>query len=667
MSTRQKKQLFRILVALAIFFVVLALPLERWLPQPQALYLEFALFLIPYFIAGYDVLAKAARGIVRGRVLDEYFLMSIATIGAFALVFFPETEPHMAEGAAVMLFFQVGEFFQDYAVDHSRKSIAKLMDISPDYANLLADDGTSTQVDPYEIEVGNLILVKPGERVPLDGIVEQGESRLDTSALTGESVPREVGLGSDIISGCINLSGLLTVRVSKPFEESTVQRILSLVEDASERKAKSEAFITRFARYYTPIVVGCAVILAVLPPLLGLGAWGDWVQRGLIFLVVSCPCALVISVPLSFFGGIGGASRQGILVKGGNYLETLAHIDTIVMDKTGPLSTGKFSVIEVETAPSSTTEDADAKLELLRLAAHAESASLHPIAASIREAYETGAFSSGETTERRTIEPSIISEMQEIAGHGISALVDGKRVRVGNRLLMDGVEGMPARDPEGLGSLIFVAADDVYLGHLLIGDALKSDSEEAIQSLRALGVHTVMLTGDRAEVAAAVAEKLQIDDYRAELLPQDKVNAVEGLLTGSHQEQNASSQAGGSGKITSGKTLAFVGDGINDAPALMRADVGIAMGALGSDAAIEAADVVLMDDAPSKIPAALRIAKRTMRIVRQNIIFALGVKFAILILAVLGIATLWLAVFGDVGVAVIAILNAMRALHVERA
>ncbi|MBQ6586371.1 MAG: heavy metal translocating P-type ATPase [Coriobacteriales bacterium] len=689
MTPHQKRELTRIIIAVSLYVIILLLPIDSWLPQPQALYLEFALFLVPYFIAGWDVLAKAARGIGRGQVLDENFLMSIATIGAFALVFFPETEPHMAEGAAVMIFFQIGEFFEDYAVNRSRKSIAQLMDIAPEFANLLASDGSSAQVDPDEVEPGQLILVRPGERVPLDGVVENGVSQLDTSALTGESLPREVAPGSDVISGCINLSGLLTVRVTKPYGESTVQRILTLVEDASERKAKSEAFITKFARYYTPIVVGSAVLLAVVPPLLGLGAWGDWVQRGLIFLVVSCPCALVISVPLSFFGGIGGASRQGILVKGGNYLEALAHCDTVVMDKTGTLSTGRFSVLEV--VP---TTDALDERELLRLAAHTEAFSTHPIAASVRAAYENtipGLSEMGSSLEDRsaktpspaarsasTIDPALVSDVRETAGQGVSANVDGHRVLAGNEKLVSaelsqqqGVERYPSERPLLLrsddssssgphpespsgyaGTVIHVAVDGAYAGNLVIGDSLKADSPAAIQQLTAAGVRTVMLTGDREDVAAAVASELGINAYRAQLLPQDKVAAVEELLS-----------ARGAGK----GTLAFVGDGINDAPALMRADVGIAMGAVGSDAAIEAADVVLMDDAPSKIALAIRIAKRTMRIVWQNIIFALGVKIAILILAALGIATLWLAVFGDVGVAVIAILNAMRALRVERA
>lgn len=638
MTPQQKRKRTRIVIALAIYVVILVLPIDSWLPQPQALYLEFCLFLVPYLLAGYDVLAKAVRGIGNGQVLDEHFLMSVATIGAFALVLFPEAEPHMAEGAAVMLFFQVGELFEEYAVGRSRKSIAELMDIAPDYANLLDPDGYSYVVDPDDVEPGQLIVVKPGERIPLDGVIVAGESRLDTSALTGESLPRKAGPGSDVISGCINMMGVITVRVTKPYGESTVQRILALVEDASERKAASEAFITRFARYYTPIVVGGAVLLAVIPPLLGFGAWSEWVQRGLVFLVVSCPCALVISVPLSFFGGIGGASRQGILVKGGNYLEALAHCDTVVMDKTGTLSTGRFSVLEAVPAHASTSE-------LLRLAAHAEAFSLHPIAGSIREAYEA-------SCDVGAIDESCVIDVEEIAGQGVSAQVDGTRVLVGNRLLMEGVAGLPAQDPDGVGTLLYVACDGVYAGHLIIGDSLKQDAADAIGKLTAAGVRTVMLTGDREDAAAAVARKLGIDDYRAQLLPQDKVAAVEELLAAKDQ--------------TGRHTLAFVGDGINDAPALMRADVGIAMGALGSDAAIEAADIVLMDDAPSKIATAIRVAKRTMRIVWQNIVFALGVKIAILVLAVFGIANLWLAVFGDVGVAILAILNAMRALHVER-
>lgn len=643
MTTSQKRKLTRLAIALALYVVILLLPIDSWLAQPQALYVEFCLFLAPFLIAGYDVIAKAVHGIGHGQVLDENFLVCIATIGAFALVFFPDTDPHMAEGAAVMIFFQVGMFFEDYAVGKSRKSIAALMDIAPEYASLLDPEGYSYLVDPDDVEVGQIIVIKPGERVPLDGVVKSGASQLDTSALTGESLPRNVSAGDEVISGCINLSGLITVQVTKPYGESTVQRILTLVEDASERKAKSEAFITRFARYYTPIVVACAVLLAIIPPLLGLGAWSDWIQRGLVFLVVSCPCALVISVPMSFFGGIGGASRQGILVKGGNYLEALAHCDTVVMDKTGTLSTGTFNVIEAK--PTQENGGLDVR-ELLRLAAHAEAFSTHPIAASIREAYQ--ARSNG-----IAIDQSRITNVEEIAGRGVAANVGGARVLVGNRLFMEGIAGFPEKDPAGIGTLIYVACNGVYAGHLLVGDSLKPDAASATRQLADAGVRTVMLTGDREDVAAAVAGELGISDYRAQLLPQQKVEAVEQLLAGQ----------GAEGK----HTLAFVGDGINDAPALMRADIGIAMGALGSDAAIEAADVVLMDDAPSKIATAIRIAKRTMRIVWQNIIFALGVKIAILVLAVFGIATLWLAVFGDVGVAIIAILNAMRALHVERA
>ncbi|MBQ6455146.1 MAG: heavy metal translocating P-type ATPase [Eggerthellaceae bacterium] len=642
MTSSQKRRLTRIGIALLIYAVILALPIDSWFEQPMALYVEFFLFLIPYLIAGYDVLIKAVRGIGRGQVLDEYFLMSVATIGALALVLFPDAEPHMAEGAAVMLFFQVGEFFEDYAVGKSRKSIAELMDIAPEYANLLDPEGYSYLVDPDDVEPGQLIIVKPGERVPLDGVVVSGASQLDTSALTGESLPRSVRVGDEAISGCINLSGLITVQVTKPYGESTVQRILTLVEDASERKATSEAFITRFARYYTPIVVGGAVLLAIIPPLLGFGAWSDWIQRGLVFLVVSCPCALVISVPLSFFGGIGGSSKQGILVKGGNYLEALAHCDTVVMDKTGTLSTGKFSVIEAVPV-----HDGDVEVsELLRKAAHAEAFSTHPIAVSIREAFEA-------SKDGASIDQSCVTDVSEIAGRGVCATIGGMHVKVGNRLLMEDVVGIPEEDPSGIGTMLFVAYNGVYAGHLLIGDSLKPDAAKAISQLNDMGSKTVMLTGDREDVASAVANELGIADYRAQLLPQEKVTAVEQLLAT---------------KNTSGKhTLAFVGDGINDAPALMRADIGIAMGALGSDAAIEAADVVLMDDAPVKIATSIRIAKRTMRIAWQNIIFAIGVKIAILILAVFGIATLWLAVFGDVGVAVLAILNAMRALHVERA
>ncbi len=628
MDKKQKRKMVRIIIALAIFFVVLVLPLDSWLPSPQNVYLEFGLFLIPYLIAGYDVLYKAGRGIVRGQVLDENFLMSIATIGAFALVFFPESNPHMAEGAAVMLFFQVGELFEDYAVDRSRRSIASMMDIAPEYANIVVD-GELEQVDPEDVAVGTRIVVKPGERIPIDGVVVEGSSQIDTAALTGESVPRVVEPGIEVASGCINLVGALTVETTKPFEDSTVSRILELVENASERKARAENFITRFARYYTPIVVGIAVFLAVLPPLVGGLPWSDWVQRGLIFLVVSCPCALVISIPLSFFGGIGGASRRGILVKGGNYLEVLSKASAIVFDKTGTLTDGTFNVVAVH---------AEAGIDpdfILSVAAHAEAYSNHPIAISVKEAF------TGE------IDTDRIRDVREESGHGVRAHVDEHVVVVGNDRMME-LDGAHWHECNLTGTVLHVSYDGDYIGHLVIADVVKPDSTQAIGQLHAAGIdRIVMLTGDRPEVAAAVSQAVGADEYHAQLMPQDKVEIVEQML----------------GSMPHGKTLAFVGDGINDAPVLTRADVGIAMGAMGSDAAIEAADIVLMDDKPSKIPIAVGIARKTMRIVRQNIVFALGVKLAILVLATIGLATLWLAVFGDVGVAVLAILNAMRCMR----
>ena len=640
MNKKQKRTRNRILLAIALFVVVYViaelLPLATWLgSETAALWVEFALFLVPYLIAGYDVLLRAAKNIGHGQVFDENFLMSVATIGAFALVLFPDSDPHMAEGAAVMLFYQVGELFQSYAVGKSRKSIADMMDIAPDFANV-ERDGEIVQVDPYEVAVGDEIRVLAGERVPLDGVVIAGTSQLDTAALTGESVPREVREGDEIISGCVNMTGLITVRVTKPYHESTVSRILELVENAAEKKAKTENFITRFARYYTPAVVGIAVLLAVVPPLLLGGGWSDWVQRGLIFLVVSCPCALVISVPLSFFGGIGGASRLGILVKGSNYLETLSLAETVVFDKTGTLTDGSFNVVAIH-------PEADIDPDrLLSIAAHAEAYSNHPIALSVRAAY------SGPIDQQR------IDDVQEQSGHGVRARIDEHVVLVGNDKLMSAC-GVGCCECELTGTILHVSLDGAYIGHIVIADVIKPDAVEAIAALRAAGVKkTVMLTGDRADVAAAVAKELGIDEFRAQLLPQDKVAEVEKLLEETH--------AHGAGK---GK-LAFVGDGINDAPVLTRADIGIAMGAMGSDAAIEAADVVLMDDKPSNIARAIGIARKTMGIVWQNIVFALGVKFLVLVLAAVGIANMWLAVFADVGVAVIAILNAMRAMNVRK-
>lgn len=631
MSTKEKKHLARIIVGLVVFIVVYFLPIDSWFEQPNALYIEFALFLIPYLIVGYDVIGKAIRNIGHGQVFDENFLMCVATIGAFALVFFPESEPHMAEGAAVMLFYQVGEFFQDYAVGKSRKSISEMMDIAPDYANII-QNGELTKVDPYDVQIGSEIVVKVGERIPLDGIVVSGNSQLDTTALTGESVPRQVKTGSEVISGCVNMTGVLTIKTTKPFEESTVSRILELVENASDKKARTENFITRFARYYTPIVVCIAALLAIAPPLFLGQSWSDWVMRGLVFLVVSCPCALVISVPLSFFGGIGGASRAGILVKGSNYLETLANAETVVFDKTGTLTNGTFEVIAVH--PSEGIESN----KLLYLAAHAEAFSDHPIALSLKKAYD------------HDIDQSAIIDAHEQSGHGVSASVDGKHVLVGNDALMS-ENGVMSEPCELVGTILHVSADDAYLGHIIIADVIKEDAAKTIADLHKAGVKkTIMLTGDRKEVAENVAKMLGIDEFHAQLLPQDKVEAVEKLLDSTSEK---------------GK-LVFVGDGINDAPVLMRADIGVAMGAMGSDAAIEAADVVLMDDKPSNIAVAIKIARHTMRIVWENIIFALAVKFGVLILAALGIANMWLAVFADVGVAIIAILNAMRAMRIKK-
>ena len=640
MNKKQKKWLKRILLALALFFTVMALDelgvLAGIFGEPGALYASFALYLIPYLIAGHDVLLKAWRNIRRGEAFDESFLMAVATIGAFAMIFFPETEPHMAEGAAVMLFYQVGELFQSYAVGKSRKSIAAMMDIAPDYANI-ERNGELVEVDPDEVQVGDIIVVKPGERVPIDGVVVDGTSQLDTAALTGESVPRHIEVGGEVISGCINMTGVLRIRTTKLFGTSTVSRILELVENASEKKARTENFITRFARVYTPIVTLAAVTIAVVPPLLGMGAWANWILRGLTFLVVSCPCALVISVPLSFFGGIGGASRLGILVKGSNYLEALAQVDTVVFDKTGTLTSGTFGVVGVHPAGAI---DSD---QLLAMAAHAEAFSDHPIALSVKKAY----LDEATADLGRVIDQARIEETTEESGHGVEATVDGHAVLVGNDKLMS-AHGISCPDCELTGTILHVAIDGAYAGHIVIADTVKDDAARAIADLHAAGVERcIMLTGDREEVARSVASDLGLDEYHAQLLPGDKVEQVERILDSARGN------------------LAFVGDGINDAPVLTRADVGIAMGAMGSDAAIEAADIVLMDDKPSNIARAIRVARKTMRIVHQNIVFAIGVKLLILALAAVGIANMWLAVFGDVGVAVIAILNAMRAMNVK--
>lgn len=646
MSSHQSKKRLRIIVALALFVCVFVFteffPVDQLVGgDTNALYLEFGLFLIPYLLAGYDVLYKALRNIGNGQIFDENFLMSIATIGAFALVLFPGSDPHMAEGAAVMLFYQVGELFQDYAVDKSRASIAEMMDIAPDFAYVMKN-GELVKVDPYELSPGDEFVVKPGDRIALDGVIVEGTSQLDTSALTGESVPRHVETGEEVISGCINMSGVLTIRATKPFEESTVSRILELVEEASEKKAHTENFITRFARYYTPVVTIGALVIALLPPLLFGFAWADWVERGLTFLVVSCPCALVISVPLSFFGGIGGASRLGILVKGGNYLEALSKADTVVFDKTGTLTKGAFKVVAIHPEKQLKNESKQSsELDpeyLLSLAAHAEAYSNHPIALSIKEAY------SGEIDSTR------IEEVAEKGGHGVRALVDNHVVLIGNDKLMTEAR-VAYHDCTMVGTILHVALDGEYVGHIVIADVVKPEAKQAISMLHDAGVtKTVMLTGDRAEVAQAVARDLGIDEVHAQLLPQEKVSKVEKLLAREGKKEK----------------LAFVGDGINDAPVLTRADIGIAMGAMGSDAAIEAADVVLMDDDPRNISRAIHISRKTMRIVWQNIIFALGIKFAVLILAAVGIATMWLAVFADVGVAVLAILNAMRCMKVKK-
>lgn len=672
MNPKQKKLLTRIIVALVLFVIIEVAAqtgiLRAAFGTPGDVYAEFALFLIPYLIAGYDVIAGALRGLVHGHALDEDFLMTVATFGAFALVLFPDTEPHMAEGAAVMLFFQVGELFQSYAVDKSRQSIADMMDIAPEYANVM-EEGKLKQVDPFELAPDDEFIVMPGERIPLDGTVLTGESQIDTAALTGESVPRTARPGDEVISGCVNLTAKLVVRATKPFEDSTVSRILELVENAAEKKARTENFITRFARVYTPIVVGVAAVLAIAPPLLFGGQWSDWILRGLTFLVVSCPCALVISVPLSFFGGIGGASRLGILVKGSNYLEALGSTETVVFDKTGTLTDGTFSVTELIGAPGVS------ETELIDIAAAAETFSTHPIAQSVRayrdslttdarpdsdndanlaqpdsDSTTTGARpgSSSTTTAER------VRDVREISGQGMEAVVDGRNVLVGNGKLMAAHDiAFTATDVPG--TVLYVAADGTYLGAIVIADTVKPDAARAIADLRAAGVKkTVMLTGDRTPVARAVAAELGIDEVHAELLPQDKVAEVEALLAQTERDTN------GKGK------LAFVGDGINDAPVLTRADIGIAMGAMGSDAAIEAADIVLMNDDPDDIARAIHLARRTMGIVWQNIVFALGVKFAVLVLAAFGIANMWMAVFADVGVAVIAILNAMRAMNVKR-
>ena len=638
MSNKQKKLLCRILVAAAML-IALALG-KAFLPLtgPMGTAVLFALYLIPYYVVGHDILRKAWRGIRNGRVLDECFLMAIATVGAFAIALL-EQSGEFAEAVAVMLFFQTGEFFESYAVGKSRKNISQLMDIRPDYANVELD-GVLTQVDPEEVEIGTVIVVRPGEKVPIDGVVVEGQSSLNTSALTGESMPREAGVGDSVISGCINLTGLLKIRTTTGFGESTVSKILELVENASSRKSKSEDFISKFARVYTPAVCGSALALAVLPPVvqLLLGYNGpvltlitDWLYRALTFLVISCPCALVISIPLSFFAGIGGAGNQGILVKGSNYLETLSQTAYVVFDKTGTLTKGVFAVSQI----ISTSADAE---KLLEYAAYAESASSHPIARSILGAYG------------KSLEPGRVTEIQEKSGHGITARVDGVEVSAGNEKLMRSL-GIGVQPVDAVGTVVHMAVDGSYAGAIVVSDTVKDNAKQSIAALKKAGVKkTVMLTGDAEPVAKAVAKELGIDEVYSELLPGDKVAKVEEIL---------------SSKVPREK-LAFVGDGINDAPVLARADIGIAMGAMGSDAAIEAADVVLMDDNPLKIAKAIRISRKCLAIVKQNIWFAIGIKVVCLLLGAMGLGNMWLAILADVGVMILAVLNAIRALFVEK-
>ena len=612
MSKKQKRMLIRVIVSAVLFVACMLLPLTGWV--------RLLVFLAPYGVIGWDVLWRAVRNIAHGQVFDENFLMALATVGALAIGEYPEA-------VFVMLFYQVGELFQSYAVDQSRKSITALMDIRPDYANMEGPDGQLEQVDPEDVAVGDTIVIKAGERIPLDGVVLEGSSTVDTAALTGESLPRQVESGDDVISGCVNLSGLLKVRVTKAFEESTVAKILDLVENSASKKAKAEHFITKFARYYTPIVVLAAVALAILPPLLTSIQWLDSIQRALNFLVVSCPCALVISVPLSFFGGIGGASKDGILVKGGNYLEVLARTEIVVFDKTGTLTRGVFNVTAIH-------PDHCDQGQLLELAALAECWSNHPISRSLKEAYG------------REMDSSRVSNVEEVAGRGVKAVVDGHTICAGNDKLMEDI-GVSWHPCHRVGTTVHVASDGVYLGHIVISDEVKPDAKEAVAALKAAGVRkTVMLTGDAQAVGEDVAKQLGLDEVHTQLLPADKVERVEKLLK----------------EVSPKGALAFVGDGINDAPVLSRADIGIAMGGLGSDAAIEAADIVLMDDKPSKIAHAIRIARRTLSIVKQNIVFALAVKLLVLALSAVGLVSMWAAVFADVGVSVIAILNAMRAL-----
>lgn len=626
MNKKQKKMLARIIVAFVLLVALHFVPVESAL--------RFCCYMVPYLIVGYDILLKAVKGIKNRQMFDECFLMAVATVGAVALALYSGSGDY-TEAVAVMLFYQIGELFQSVAVGKSRRNISELMDISPDYANIEVD-GQLKQVDPDEVEIGSIIIVQPGEKVPIDGVVLEGTSSLDTSALTGESVPRDIAQGEEVISGCINMTGVLKIRTTKEFGESTVSKILELVENASSRKSKSENFISKFARVYTPAVCYAALALAFLPPLvrmlaLGVDAdWGTWIYRALTFLVISCPCALVISIPLSFFAGIGGASNAGVLVKGSNYLETLSQVRTVVFDKTGTLTRGVFEVVDIHHSEME-------REKLLDLAAHAESASSHPIAGSLQRAYG------------KSIDRSRVTNIQEISGGGVIAHVDGVPVACGNDKLMAKV-GVEAVECHSIGTIVHVAVNGEYAGHIVVADVEKPHAKEAIAALKRAGVtRTVMLTGDRQGVAQKVAADLGVDEVHAELLPADKVDQVEALLAAKSEKEK----------------LAFVGDGINDAPVLRRADVGIAMGAMGSDAAIEAADIVLMDDDPLKIAKAIKISRKTLRIVYQNIVFAIGIKGICLVLGAVGLANMWLAIFADVGVMVIAVINAIRALFVK--
>ena len=622
MNKKQKKVFTRIIVAAVLMVVLSLLPIDGWL--------KFVLFMIPYLVIGHDILLKAWKGILNRQVFDENFLMAVATIGAILL-------GDYKEGVAVMLFYQIGELFQSYAVGKSRRNISELMDIRPDYANIEKEDRTLEQVDPDEVEIGSVIVVQPGEKVPIDGVIEEGRTSLNTSALTGESLPREAGVGDEVISGCINMSGVLKIRTTKEFGESTVSKILDMVENASSKKSRSENFISKFAKYYTPAVCYGALALAILPPLVRLlflgmtPEWGDWVMRALTFLVISCPCALVISIPLSFFAGIGGASNAGVLVKGSNYLETLSETKYVVFDKTGTMTQGVFEVSGVHHSSMDTEK-------LLEYAALAECHSSHPISKSLKKAYG------------KPLDPSRVTDVEEISGNGVTAKVDGVRVAAGNSKLMEKL-GVDCMECHSVGTVVHMAVNGKYAGHILISDQIKPHAKEAIAALKKCGVKkTIMLTGDRREAARQVAEELGIDEVHSELLPGDKVAQVEKLLDEKGEKEK----------------LAFVGDGINDAPVLSRADIGIAMGALGSDAAIEAADIVLMDDDPLKISKAIRISRKCLRIVYENIYFAIGVKVVCLILGALGIANMWAAIFADVGVMIIAVLNAIRALNVKK-